>query len=230
MAENKKSFLFYTDWLTTFEKLEDAEAGKLVKHLLRYVNDLQPSAPDRLTDIVFEPMKMQLKRDLMKWEDTSTKRAELGRSGGIKSGETRRKKKEANEAKASFSKQNEHVIENVNDNVIVFSKENEIRPLADIEKLFFEDFEIHRMAFQENSFTVAELEQAKTEFWNAKKLDAETCAKPYSDTKKHFLNWSRKNKERIKKANTNGKEKRIGKVSESTLRDFINRSDNTSAQ
>jgi uncharacterized protein YdaU (DUF1376 family) len=105
-----------------------------------------------------------------------------------------------------------------------------IYPIEKCEKLFFEDFEIHRMAFQENSFTVAELEQAKTEFWNAKKLDAETCAKPYSDTKKHFLNWSRKNKERIKKANTNGKEKRIGKVSESTLRDFINRSDNTSAQ
>jgi hypothetical protein len=46
MAEGKKSFIAYADWLETFEELTDEEAGKLVKHLFRYVNDQDPEAPE----------------------------------------------------------------------------------------------------------------------------------------------------------------------------------------
>jgi hypothetical protein len=68
MAKDKKTILVYADWISIFEKLEDDEAGKLIKHFFRYVNDQNPSAPDRLTDIIFEPIKQQLKRDLKKYE------------------------------------------------------------------------------------------------------------------------------------------------------------------
>lgn len=80
MAEDKKSILFYADWITTFEDLKDVEAGRLVKHLLRYVNDKNPTAPDRLTKLLFEPIKNTLKRDLKKWEGIKEKRSEAGKA------------------------------------------------------------------------------------------------------------------------------------------------------
>lgn len=68
MATNKKAVLIYADWIHTVEKLSEEEAGRIFKHLLRYVNDQNPEAPDRLTEITFEPWKQTMKRDLKKWE------------------------------------------------------------------------------------------------------------------------------------------------------------------
>jgi len=73
MANGKKSVLLYCDIIHTVEELTDEEAGKLFKHYLRYINDQDPDAPDKLTKIIFEPIKQNLKRDLKKWEDKSTK-------------------------------------------------------------------------------------------------------------------------------------------------------------
>jgi len=84
MAENKKSIIIYADWIENFENLSDEEAGKLIKHFFRYVNDLSPSAPDRLTELLFIPLKSSLKRDLQKWENTIEERAKNGRIGNIK--------------------------------------------------------------------------------------------------------------------------------------------------
>jgi hypothetical protein len=80
MAENKKSILVYSDWMNIFEQLEDEEAGKLIKHFFKYVNDLNPEAPDRLTKLLFEPIKQTLKRDLVKYED----RREKNRQNALK--------------------------------------------------------------------------------------------------------------------------------------------------
>ena len=68
MAQGKLSFLAYCDWEKTFEMLTDEEAGKLIKHLLAYVNDKNPILEDRMLSIIFEPIKQQLKRDLKKYE------------------------------------------------------------------------------------------------------------------------------------------------------------------
>ena len=130
MAENKNSFVLYTDYINTFEELSDEEAGKLMKHILRYVNDKKPVAEDRIIKIAFEPIKQQLKRDLIKYEGIKQKRSIIGKAGGIKSGEVRKikslegegnesntTKNEANEANALIDEANEAV--NVFDNVIV---------------------------------------------------------------------------------------------------------------
>ena len=69
MAKDKKSVLIYVDWIATFNKLEDDEAGRLIKHFFSYVNDLNPTS-DRLTELLFEPIKQQLKRDLKAYEQT----------------------------------------------------------------------------------------------------------------------------------------------------------------
>lgn len=124
MAENKKSFVLYCDLIHTVESLTDEEAGNLFKHLLRYVNDLSPNSETRLTAIVFEPIKQQLKRDLEKWDKKIDKLTDSGRLGGLKSAEARALKRKQIEANASNFKQiqpvndNVSVSVNVNDNVI----------------------------------------------------------------------------------------------------------------
>ena len=81
MAENKKSFLLYCDLIHTVQKLNDEQAGKLFKHVLEYVNDLNPATEDIITDLCFEPIKQNLKRDLRKYESTCEKRSEAGKKG-----------------------------------------------------------------------------------------------------------------------------------------------------
>jgi hypothetical protein len=68
MAQEKKSFLLYVDLIHTMEKLNDEQTGRLFKHILRYVNDLDPEPQDQFTEVVFEPIKQCLKRDLIKYE------------------------------------------------------------------------------------------------------------------------------------------------------------------
>lgn len=82
MAKDKKSFILYCDIIHTVEQLNDVDAGKLFKHVLKYVNDLNPEADDIITKIAFEPIKQQLKRDLQKYERLCVRNAENGKSGG----------------------------------------------------------------------------------------------------------------------------------------------------
>ena len=71
MAEGKKKIMFYADWMEQFTDLTDEEAGRLIKHIMQYLNDLNPEAPDRITALLFKPFKAQFKRDLVKWEGKS---------------------------------------------------------------------------------------------------------------------------------------------------------------
>ena len=137
MAQGKKSFVLYCDLLHTIDKLPDDKAGQLFKHILAYVNDLNPLTDDLIINIAFEPIKQQLKRDLQKWEtEIKPKRSEAGRLGGLKSAETRRSKMKQNEANASIVKQSEaNQAVNVNVNVI---KDIYKTTLQDCEKLFIE--------------------------------------------------------------------------------------------
>tara|TARA_Y100000592_G_scaffold48959_1_gene77493 strand:+ start:107 stop:667 length:561 start_codon:yes stop_codon:yes gene_type:complete len=81
MAENKKSFLLYCDLIHTVQKLNDQQAGKLFKHVLEYVNDLNPQTDDILTEVCFEPIKQNLKRDLRKYEEIRKKKSDAGKKG-----------------------------------------------------------------------------------------------------------------------------------------------------
>lgn len=76
MAEGKKKIIVYADWISTFEELKDAEAGRLIKHFFRYINDYDPEPPDKLTKIAFEPIKQTLKRDLAAWKKKSEKNSD----------------------------------------------------------------------------------------------------------------------------------------------------------
>jgi hypothetical protein len=82
MAANKKSFVLYTDQRSYFDKLNDQEAGQLIKHIFSYVNDENPNPVDRIIDLSFEPIKLQLKRDLIKYESISDRNKSNGKLGG----------------------------------------------------------------------------------------------------------------------------------------------------
>lgn len=119
MALGKKNVIVYTDWISTFELLSDDEAGKLIKHFFRYVNDQDPQPPDRLIEILFEPIKTTLKRDLNKWET----RAERARENGLRGG---RPKTENNPEKPTglFFDEKKPVSVSVSDSVSDSVKEN----------------------------------------------------------------------------------------------------------
>lgn len=82
--KGKKSFTAYCDWIDTFEALDDESAGKLVKHLFRYVNDQNPEPESPLIKAVFASMRATLKRDLARWLETIDERSKSGILGNLK--------------------------------------------------------------------------------------------------------------------------------------------------
>lgn len=84
MAKGKKSFVLYADIKHTFEELTDEQAGKLIKHIISYVNDEDPQTDDFVIRLAFAPIKQQLKRDLKKYEERAERSRNNGKKGGRK--------------------------------------------------------------------------------------------------------------------------------------------------
>ena len=80
MAQDKNSFLLYTDLIHTVKHLDDATSGQLFKHILMYVNDKHPVTDNILVKLTFEPIKQALKRDLVKYEEIRQKRSMAGQA------------------------------------------------------------------------------------------------------------------------------------------------------
>lgn len=156
MAENKKAFVAYCDWLESFEELTDEEAGKLAKHLFRYVNDLNPEAPDRMTKMCFIPIKQSLKRDLVKYEE----RAERARINGSKGGRPKTQKTQrVNSKPRKPDTVNGNGNGNVNDNVNVTVINKQIPAYED-----FKEYALDKCS--ELNFNVSENQiNAKYQSW-----------------------------------------------------------------
>jgi len=130
----------YTDLIHTLEKLPNEQAGKLFKIILEYVNDKNPdiSNEDLLIQVVFEPIKQQLKRDLKKWETYVEKQSVNGKKGGRP--KTEALIEESQKTQAFFEKPkkavsvNVSVTDNVNDNVTVKEKSYKNTLLSQIVK------------------------------------------------------------------------------------------------
>lgn len=107
MAKDKKSFILYSDVQGLINQLPDDVAGRLLKHIYAYVNDENPVSDELLLNIAFEPIKMSLKRDLVKWGETREGRSRAGKA----SAEAKRLAKEAeqnstNSTNVDFVQQN----------------------------------------------------------------------------------------------------------------------------
>jgi len=146
MAEGKKSFVLYSDQRTIIDMLSDEKAGQLLKHMFAYVNDENPQTNDPLILLAFEPIKLQMKRDLIKWEKTKGVRSDAGKA----SAEARRLAKEhqqssTNSTNVNFVQQSStnstvNVNDTVNVNVNVNEKNNIYRSFQHL-SLSMSDFE-----------------------------------------------------------------------------------------
>ncbi len=150
MAENKKSFILYADLIHTIEQLPNDKAGELFLHILRYVNDKNPVSNDLIINLAFEPIKQQLKRDLVKWDKFKEKQSENGKLGG-------RPKSQINPNNPSLISESQkslnvsvNVNDNVNDNVTVNDNVNNVvvdskkkrhlpQPILNEVKTYFKD-------------------------------------------------------------------------------------------
>jgi hypothetical protein len=124
MAENKKSFILYCDQRGIFNKLSDEQAGVLIKHIFAYVSDENPTA-EFITELAFESIKQQLKRDLKSWETQQEQR----KQAGLRSAEIRKRNATTVERDSTTvdersisSTVNGTVTVNVNDTVTVNEK------------------------------------------------------------------------------------------------------------
>jgi hypothetical protein len=123
MAKNKKSFILYADLIEVIEKLPDEIAGKLFKIILQYVNDKNPVVEDLLLQVAFEPIKSQLKRDLITWEDTRVKRSEAGKASANK---RQQKPTRVKSVKQNSTNPTDNVTVTVNDTVTAIVTVTEI--------------------------------------------------------------------------------------------------------
>jgi hypothetical protein len=116
MAKDKKGFILYADQKELFEQLPDEKAGQLIKFIMKYVNDENPSTEDLIINLAFTPIKQQLKRDLQKFEQTKVNRSIAGKAGADK-----RWQNVANDSKriSSIAKMAVNDNVNVNDKVIL---------------------------------------------------------------------------------------------------------------
>jgi hypothetical protein len=121
MAESKKSFLLYCDLIHTVSKMPDDKAGLLFKHLLMYVNDKNPDTEDLIIQLTFEPIKQQLKRDLVKYGETVEGRSKAGKaSAEARKLAKEKQQKSTNPTSVDFVQQKStNPTDSVNDNVSV---------------------------------------------------------------------------------------------------------------
>jgi len=152
MADNKKSFVLYSDSQGLINQLPDDVAGRLLKHIYAYVNDENPISEELLLNIAFEPIKMQLKRDLLKWESQLEQR----RNAGLKSAEIRKRNATSVNERSISSTDNDNVSVNdnvnatVSDNDILLEKETKKNIIANSQKKFNFRLELIEYGFFEN--------------------------------------------------------------------------------
>ena len=140
MATDKKSFILYCDQKGVWDKLDNEQAGRLIKHVIAYVNDDNPVAPDFITELAFEPIKAVLKRDLKKWETQQEQRKKAGK----KSAEVRKRNATSVNERSIPSTVNGSVNGSVSGNVSVSSKDDGKAPPSLEEIILY---------FDENGYT-----------------------------------------------------------------------------
>lgn len=141
MAEGKNSFVLYRDQKEVFEALNDVQAGKLIKHIFRYVTDENPTTDDAIVGAVFIGIQQALKRDLKKWETKQEQRKRAGEESARKRKEAAKllSKNKKNQRSLTTVDDRQHpstvnVNDNDNDNVNVLSKESDTRAIDFLQK------------------------------------------------------------------------------------------------
>lgn len=99
----KKAFVLYSDYYETWQHLTDEQLGKLTRAIFEYVNEGVILEPSNSLFFIFNPIRLQLERDALKYKEIQEKRAEAGKKGGR--GNKIGKGNKAEKANALFVKQ-----------------------------------------------------------------------------------------------------------------------------
>ena len=210
MAQDKKSIIVYADWIDKFEVLNDEEAGKLIKHFFRYVNDQNPEPPDRITEISFVDIKNSLKRDLGKWEQTLGGRSKAGKASAEakrllkinQQSSTKSTNVECVKQKQQDST-NSTVSVSVSDTVSVSESVNEKSNSNSSFKNTLGKNENWKKTISEHfKISVPEVELKLDQFYNHIETDLKTHPS-MNEFAKHFKNWLPVNKSKNEKQNGN---------------------------
>ena len=202
MAENKKSFVLYSDNKSIIDLLSNEQAGLLLKTLFAYVNDENPIIDNSIV-LVFEMIKVQLKRDLKKWEQTKEGRSIAGKA----SAEAKRIAKLnqqtlTNSTNVDFVQQTStnstvSVSDSVNvsvidDDVIIPTSPIFIVAEKALEILSMKNDAFAIYATRRTKKTVEQLEALKTQFITDQKALGKKTWQSEQDCKKHFIDWVNK--------------------------------------
>lgn len=118
--QNKNSFILYLDNEAIFSALPNEDAGILIKAIFHYVHTGEFPTLTGILKFAFIPIQQSLHRDLLKWRNIKSLRAELGSRGGV----AKASKSYQKLAKASKTYQSvANVAVSVNVSVNVFSIE-----------------------------------------------------------------------------------------------------------
>lgn len=241
MADEKKSFLVYCDLIHTVRKMKKEDVGELFLHLLEYTNDLNPSTDNQIVELVFEPIRQQLKRDLKSWELEKENSSIKGKIGNLKRWNNdlylkyQLKEISLNEAENIAKQRKLSPPDNINtppiknianfavtDNVIV--NVNDTVKVNDIYKSF-----LHL------SITIQDFEKLKIDYEEKDILDCFDRIENYKENTKYsslYLTskqWLKKQKEDKLKTNQNGKSNTTAKPTyRNTLTNAFNNSQQTS--
>lgn len=134
MAEGKKTFIFYSDWINMVREMDNEDAGELLKHILSYVNDENPTTDNKFVKMAFGHMKPMLKSDLDKWDKQLKKFSDMGKA----SAESRKVKKKPTYVKPTLTQVEPTCTVNDNDNVNDIIDKSIINKTK--EQLFLEDW------------------------------------------------------------------------------------------
>lgn len=110
--DDKSSFVVYTDIKEIIDDLDDAETAALFRGMVDYQLTGKPPKFKGSLKYIFIPIRQQMDRNNEKWEKIKEKRAVAGRIGGQKTAEKRTKQNVANQANATFVKQNKQKVAN----------------------------------------------------------------------------------------------------------------------
>lgn len=190
MAENKKSFILYADLIHTVRKMSRQKAGELFMIILAYVNDEKPEVKDKIVDLVFEPIKHQLKRDLEKWDEFKRKQAVNGKLGGRPKLGNQRVKNPKNPS--LFKKTQKSLNVTVNDTVTVndikeINKENaEVKLWTQEKNQFINSYQWKENFCREKKIEMSDLEESMIAF--IANLELKEEFKDLKELKRHFVN------------------------------------------
>jgi len=119
----KKSFIFYSSWRSTFNKLTPEDAVKLINILCDKSEGIEPVFDNLIVEVAFTQIEYLMNINEEKRQEIIEKRREAGKKGGAPVGNenanktSKTSKNNQNQTKQTKQPDNVNVNVNVNDNV-----------------------------------------------------------------------------------------------------------------